>query len=97
MTLPEGGMELALSEEIRGAPCKLSDKETALLVESAAWTQALDAGSSGRRISLTAHEGLSRETVRRRLATPPRLKWMFTVDGARTQLATAYPDPAKES
>jgi hypothetical protein len=47
--------------------------------------------------SLTAHEGLSRETVRRRLATPPRLKWMFTVDGARTQLATAYPDPAKES
>ena len=33
MTLPEGGMELALSEEIRGAPCKLSDKETALLVE----------------------------------------------------------------
>jgi hypothetical protein len=49
MTLPEGGMELALSEEIRGAPCKLSDKETALLVESAAWTQALDAGSSGRR------------------------------------------------
>jgi hypothetical protein len=49
MTLPEGGMELALSEETRGAPCKLSDKETALLVESAAWTQALDAGSSGRR------------------------------------------------
>jgi hypothetical protein len=58
------------------------------------WTLDLLAGAMS---SLTAHEGLSRETVRRRLATPPRLKWMFAVDGARTQLATAYPDPAKES
>ena len=58
------------------------------------WTLDLLAGAMSR---LTAHERLSRETVRRRLATPPRLKWMFTVDGARTQLATAYPDPAKES
>jgi len=31
MTLPEGGMELVLSEETRGAPRKLSDKETALV------------------------------------------------------------------
>jgi hypothetical protein len=26
-----------------------------------------------------------------------RIKWMFTVERARTKLARAYPDPAKES
>ena len=103
MTLRKGGVELALSEETRGAPRKLSGKGNGLvgcdrLFQSAAgtkrWTLDLLAGAMSR---LTAHERLSRETVRRRLATPPRLKWMFTVDRARTKLATAYPDPAKES
>ena len=91
-------------EETRpGAPRKLSGKKTALLVAAACssppqghkrWTLDLLAGAIGR---LTAHEGLSRESVRRRLATPPRLKWLFAVDRAHTKLATAYPDPAKES
>ena len=95
-------MELALSEETRpGAPRKLSGKKTALLVATACssppqghkrWMLDILAGAMS-----SYHESLSRETVCRRLATPPRLKWMFTVDRARTKLATAYPDPAKES
>jgi hypothetical protein len=32
-----------------------------------------------------------------RNAAKARIKWMFTVDRARTKLARAYPDPAKES
>ena len=71
----EGNLELALSEEARpGAARKLSGKETALLVATVCssppagrkrWTLDLLAGE---RVQLTEHEGLSRETVRRRLA-----------------------------
>ena len=32
-----------------------------------------------------------------RNAAKASIKWMFTVDRARTKLARAYPDPAKES
>ncbi len=78
----EGNLELALSEETRpGAPRKLSGKETALLVATACssppegrkrWTLDLLAGAM---IRLTAHEGLSRETVRRRLAEDDLKPW----------------------
>src|SRR5260221_6210139 len=34
---------------------------------------------------------------RRRNASRARVKWMFTTERARTKLARAYPDPAKES
>src|SRR3954452_2096025 len=71
----EGNLELALSEETRpGAARKLSGKQTALLIATACsnppegrkrWTLDLLAGAM---IRLTEHEGLSRETVRRRLA-----------------------------
>src|SRR5215472_17509356 len=71
----EGNLELALSEEARpGAARKLSGKETALLVATACssppagrkrWTLDLLAGEM---VQLTEHDGLSRETVRRRLA-----------------------------
>ena len=60
---------------------KLSGKETALLVATAcssppAGPEALDAGSAGRRDGqLTEHEGLSRETVRRRLAEDDLKPW----------------------
>ncbi len=78
----EGNLELALSEEARpGAPRKLSGKETALLVATACsgppkgrkrWTLDLLAGA---RVRLTEHEGLSRETVRRRLAEDDLKPW----------------------
>ena len=71
----EGNLDLALSEEARpGAARKLSCKETALLVATVCsnppegrkrWTLDLLAGQM---VQLTEHEGLSRETVRRRLA-----------------------------
>ena len=71
----EGNLDLALSEEARpGAARKLSGKETALLVATVCssppegrkrWTLDLLAGQM---VQLTEHEGLSRETVRRRLA-----------------------------
>jgi hypothetical protein len=32
-----------------------------------------------------------------RNAAKARIKWMFTVERARTKLARAYPDPTKES
>jgi len=78
----EGNLELALSEETRpGAPRKLSGKETALLVATACsnppegrkrWTLDLLADAM---VRLTAHEGLSRETVRRRLAEDDLKPW----------------------
>ena len=70
----EGNLERALSEEPRpGAERKLTGKEEALLVATACsnppagrarWTLDLLAGEM---VKLTAHESLSRETVRRRL------------------------------
>jgi transposase len=78
----EGNLELALSEETRpGAPRKLSGKETALLVATVCsnppkgrkrWTLKLLAGTM---VSLTEHEGLSYETVRRRLAEDDLKPW----------------------
>jgi transposase len=78
----EGNLELALSEEPRpGAPRKLTGKETALLVATACssppegrkrWTLDLLAGAM---VRLTAHEGVSRETVRRRLAEDDLKPW----------------------
>jgi hypothetical protein len=77
----EGNLELALSEETRPrAPRKLSGKETALLVATACsspperkrWTLDLLADAM---VRLTAHEGLSRETVRRRLAEDDLKPW----------------------
>ena len=68
----EGNLERALSEESRpGAKRKLTGKEEALLVATACanppagrarWTLDLLAGEM---VKLTAHESLSRETVRR--------------------------------
>src|SRR6516164_8467062 len=79
----EGNLELALSEEARpGAARKLSGKETALLVATACssppagrkrWTLDLLAGEM---VQLTEHEGLSRETVRRRLAEDDLKPWL---------------------
>jgi transposase len=79
----EGNLDLALSEEARpGAARKLSGKETALLVAtvcssppagSKRWTLDLLAGQM---VQLTEHEGLSRETVRRRLAEDDLKAWL---------------------
>ena len=79
----EGNLDLALSEEARpGAARKLSGKETALLVATACssppegrkrWTLDLLAGQM---VQLTEHEGLSRETVRRRLAEDDLKPWL---------------------
>ncbi len=78
----EGNLEFALSEEARpGAARKLSGKETALLVATACssppqgrtrWTLDLLAGAM---VRLTEHGGLSRETVRRRLAEDDLKPW----------------------
>ena len=77
-----GNLERALSEEPRpGAERKLTGKEEALLVATACsspptgrarWTLELLAGEM---IKLTAHENLSRETVRRRLAENDLKPW----------------------
>jgi transposase len=79
----EGNLELALSEEARpGAARKLSGKETALLVATVCssppagrkrWTLELLAGEL---VQLTEHDGLSRETVRRRLAEDDLKPWL---------------------
>src|SRR3954464_994025 len=71
----EGNLERALSEEPRpGAERKLTGPEEALLVATACsrppegrarWTIELLAGEI---VRLTEHDGISRETVRRRLA-----------------------------
>lgn len=78
----EEGLEEALSEEPRlGAERKLSAKEEALLVATACakpppgrahWTMELLAGEM---VRLTAHESLSRETVRRRLVEKKLKPW----------------------
>ena len=78
----QGNLELALSEEARpGASRKLSGKETALLIATACsnppegrkrWTLDLLAGAM---VRLTEHEGVSRETVRRRLAEDDLKPW----------------------
>jgi transposase len=78
----EGNLDAALSEEPRpGAVRKLSGKEEALLVATACssppegrarWTLALLAGEL---VKLTEHSGLSRETVRRRLAENDLKPW----------------------
>ena len=78
----EGNLERALSEEPRpGAERKLTGKEEALLVATACsnppagrarWTLELLAGEM---VKLTAHESLSRETVRRRLADNDLKPW----------------------
>jgi transposase len=75
-------LEAALSEEPRpGAERKLTGKEEALLVATACssppegrkrWTLELLAGAM---VKLTEHEGLSRETVRRRLAENELKPW----------------------
>jgi len=79
----EGSLDRALSEEARpGAARKLSGKETALLVATVCssppeghkrWTLDLLAGQM---VQLTEHEGLSRETVRRRLAEGDLKPWL---------------------
>ena len=78
----EGNLERALSEEPRpGASRKLTGKEEALLVATACssppagrarWTLELLADEL---VKLTAHESLSRETVRRRLAENDLKPW----------------------
>jgi transposase len=78
----EGNLERALSEEERpGAERKLTGKEEALLVATACsnppagrarWTLDLLADEM---VKLTAHESLSRETVRRRLAENDLKPW----------------------
>src|SRR5204863_2149939 len=111
----EEGLEAALSEELRpGGDRKLSSKEEALLVAVACsappkgrarWTLELLAG---RMVRLTGHEGLSRETVRRRLAEDDLKPWrrdmwcIAQVDGqyvARMEdvldLYAEIPDPAR--
>jgi len=77
-----GNLEAALSEEPRpGARRKLSGKEEALLVATACskppagrarWTLELLAGEM---VKLTAHDNVSRETVRRRLAENELKPW----------------------
>jgi transposase len=77
-----GNLKAALSEEPRpGAERKLSDKEEALLVATACssppagrarWTLKLLADAL---VRLTAHENVSRETVRRRLAENDLKPW----------------------
>ncbi len=77
-----GNLEAALSEEPRpGADRKLSGKEEALLVATACssppegrarWTLELLAGAM---VKLTAHDNISRETVRRRLAENDLKPW----------------------
>jgi transposase len=77
-----GNLEAALREEPRpGASRKLSGKEEALLVSTACsnppqgrarWTLDLLAGEL---VRLTEHDGVSRETVRRRLAENDLKPW----------------------
>lgn len=77
-----GNLEAALSEQPRpGASRKLSGQEEALLVATACskppagrarWTLGLLAGEL---VRLTKHDGLSRETVRRRLADNELKPW----------------------
>ena len=111
----EGNLKRALSEEPRpGAKRKLTVPEEALLVATACsrppegrarWTLELLAGEM---VRLTAHESLSRETVRRRLAENELKPWrekmwcVPKIDGeyvARMEdvldLYAELPDPAR--
>jgi transposase len=111
----EGNLKRALSEEPRpGAKRKLTGPEEALLVATACsrppegcarWTLELLAGEM---VRLTAHESLSRETVRRRLTENDLKPWrekmwcVPKVDGeyvARMEdlldLYAELPDPAR--
>lgn len=110
-----GNLEAALSEEPRpGGARKLTGKQEALLVATACskppegrarWTLELLAGAM---VKLTEHAGLSRETVRRRLAENDLKPWrkdmwcIPQVDGtyvARMEdvldLYAETPDPAR--
>ena len=110
-----GNLERALSEEPRpGAERKLSDQQEALLVATACssppkgrarWTLELLADAM---VKLIEHEGLSRETVRRRLAENELKPWrkdmwcIPQIDGtyvARMEdvldLYAAAPDPKR--
>jgi transposase len=110
-----GNLEAALSEEPRpGAARKLTGRQEALLVATACasppagrarWTLELLAGEM---VKLTEHSGLSRETVRRRLAENHLKPWrqdmwcIPQVDGtyvARMEdvldLYAETPDPAR--
>jgi len=109
----EGNLEFALSEEARpGGARKLSGKETALLVATCSatagssppqgrkrWTLDLLAGAM---VKLTEHEGLSRETVRRRLAEDDLKPWrrdmwcMAQVDGSYVARMEDVLDPYAE-
>src|SRR3954451_22839000 len=111
----EGNLDRALSEEPRpGAKRKLSAQEEALLVATACsrppegrarWTMELLAGEM---VRLTKHDGISRETVRRRLAENELKPWrekmwcVPKIDGeyvARMEdvldLYAELPDPAR--
>ena len=78
----EGNLEAALNEEPRpGGERKLTGKQEALLVATACsappkgrkrWTLELLAGEM---VKLTEHDGLSRETIRRRLAENDLKLW----------------------
>jgi transposase len=78
----QGNLDVALSKDARpGATRKVSGKETALLIATACsnppeerkrWTLDLLAGAM---VRLTEHEGVSRETVRRRLAEDDLKPW----------------------
>ena len=78
----EGNLEAALNEEPRpGGERKLTGKQEALLVATACsappkgrkrWTLELLAGEM---VKLTEHDGLSRETIRRRLAENDLKPW----------------------
>lgn len=80
--LVEGNLERAMSEDPRpGAERKLSDREEALLIATvcaappegrARWTLDLLAD---RMVRLTEHDGLSRETIRRRLLENELKPW----------------------
>src|SRR4051812_36529240 len=111
----EGNLEKALSEEPRpGAKRKLTGPEEALLVATACsrppegrarWTIELLAGEI---VRLTEHDGISRETVRRRLAENELKPWrekmwcVPKIDGAYVarmenvlDLYAELPDPAR--
>jgi len=78
----EGNLELALTEEARaGAARKLTGRQEALLVATACsnppkgrkrWTLELLAGEM---VKLTEHDGVSRETIRRRLVENELKPW----------------------
>ena len=98
----EGGLEAALSEEPRiGAKRKLTGREETLLIAVACsnpptgrarWTLELLADEMVRR---TEHEGVSRETVRRRLAEQSLKPWqrkMWCIPSVDTQYVARMED-----